>query len=344
MIASAIIVFREVLEAALVISIVLAATNGVARRGRWVSLGLAAGLLGAGVVALFAGRIAAAASGAGQELFNAGVLLAAVVMLGWHNVWMGRHGRELAREINEVGVSVLAGSRPLYVLAVVTGLAILREGSEVVLFLYGILAGGARGVPMLAGSAAGLAGGVALGMAMYFGLLRVPLRHLFNVTGWLILLLAAGMAGQAAGYLVQADWLPALSQGAVWDTSRILSEHSVLGQVLHTLVGYDDRPQGIQLLFYGVTLVTIASLMRLYGRTPLAKAKRAAAAVSICALALSLSLVHGSNVAHASHETYNTPVVGKGPAESEARGRLGFHLERGPVSTSGRFDTLFTSA
>jgi high-affinity iron transporter len=268
MIPTAIIVFREVLEAALVVSIVLAASGGLPRRGLWVGTGIVAGLAGAGVVALFAGEIAVALAGVGQEVFNAGVLMLAVVMLGWHNVWMTRHGRELAERAQAVGREVRSGARPEYVLAVVTGLAVLREGSEVVLFLYGIAAGmGSAGAGMLTGGALGLAGGVGLGLVMYLGLLRIPARHLFAVTGWLILLLASGMAAQAAAFLVQAGLLPPLGAG-LWDTSWLLSEGTVTGQVMHTLVGYVSRPDGIQLLVYTATLVSIGGLMLLMGRGP----------------------------------------------------------------------------
>ena len=140
-----------------------------------MSCGIAAGVIGAGLVALFAAKIAAAASGIGQELLNATILLLAVGMLGWHNIWMSRHGRELAVTARAVGDAVISGSRPLYVLAVVVGLAVLREGSETVLFLYGIAAGGGVGAgSLITGGALGLAGGVAVGTALYLGLLRIP--------------------------------------------------------------------------------------------------------------------------------------------------------------------------
>ena len=144
MLGALIIVFREVLEAGLIIGIVMAATQGVVGRGRWIVTGIAAGVLGAAVVAMFAGAISQAFEGAGQELFNASVLGIAVVMLMWHNAWMARHGREIANEMRQVGHDVTEGAKPLTALAVVIGLAVLREGSEVVLFLYGILAGGPR--------------------------------------------------------------------------------------------------------------------------------------------------------------------------------------------------------
>jgi len=271
MLATAIIVFREVLEAALIIGIVLAATRGVVKRGAWVSAGAVAGLAGAGLVALFADVISTAVAGAGQEVFNASILFFAVIMLGWHNVWMGRHGRELAQQMNAMGQAVKEGERPMHMLAVVVGIAVLREGSEVVLFLYGIAtAQQDQGGHMLAGGVFGLMSGAAVGLMMYLGLLRISSKYLFRVTSWLITLLAAGMAAQAAGFLVQADLLPAIVP-TVWNTSAILSQNSIPGRLLQTLIGYTDHPTGTQLLFYVVTLVSIAWLMRAFGGAPTRK-------------------------------------------------------------------------
>src|SRR5690348_11131995 len=265
MLPTALIVFREVLEAALVVGIVLAASQGVPRRAAWVGAGVAAGIGGAALVAGFAEQIASALAGIGQELFNAAVLFTAVAMLGWHNIWMGRHGRELAIEAGDVGKLVRSGARPLHALAVVVGLAVLREGSELVLFLYSIVAAnGTDAVSFGLGFALGVAAGSGVGALLYFGLLRIPLKHLFTVTSWLILLLAAGMAAQGAAFLVQADVLPPLGNG-VWDTSWLLTEHSIPGQVLHALIGYVARPTGIQLAFYAATLLVIGALMRRAG-------------------------------------------------------------------------------
>src|SRR5258707_11718260 len=197
MLATAIIVFREVLEAALVVGIVLAASKGVIDRLLWVGGGVFFGIAGACAVAVFAEVIAEAAAGIGQELLNASILFTAVVMLGWHNVWMGRHGRQLAVEAGDVGKLVRSGARPLYALALAVGLAVLREGSELVLFLYSIAAANATDAVSFAGGfALGMAAGIGIGALLYFGLLRIPLKHLFTVTSWLILLLAAGMAAQ----------------------------------------------------------------------------------------------------------------------------------------------------
>lgn len=265
MIAAAIIVLREVFEAALVVGIVLAATRDVPRRTAWVAGGIVLGVAGALVVAAFAEGIASALEGVGQEIFNAGVLISAAVMLGWHNVWMKTHGAQIAREMGTVGRNVASGITSLSVLLLVVGLAVLREGSEVVLFLYGIAASGTGSAQMLIGGLIGLAGGVLIGWALYRGLLRIPTRRLFAVTSVLLLLLAAGMAAQAAGFLVQADKLPALAD-PVWDTSAWLPEQGFLGQALHALVGYSDRPTGMQLVFFACTALLVGMAMKAAGR------------------------------------------------------------------------------
>ncbi len=282
MLATAIIVFREVLEAALIVGIVMAASRGALGRGRWVSGGVAAGIVGALLVAIFAAAIASAAQGMGQELFDAAILLTAVGMLGWHNVWMSRHGRELAGNATQLGKDVRSGTRPLWALAFAVALAVLREGSETVLFLYGIaLAGQGAALAMVIGGAIGLTLGMAAGTAIYWGLVSIPMRMLFKVTSWLVLLLAAGLASQAAAFLMQADLLPSLG-GNLWDTSFLLSDQSLFGRILHTLIGYSAQPAGIQVVFYAVTLLTIGGLMRLVGApegAPVAKS-RADSAIS----------------------------------------------------------------
>ena len=246
--------------------------------GAWIGAGIAAGVLGAILVAAFASGIAGALSGMGQEYFNAFVLLAAVVMIGWHVVWMARHGRELAAQMKQVGSAVTSGHRPLTALLIVVAIAVLREGSEVVLFGYGLLASGSSAASLALGGVLGLLAGVALGFALYFGLLKIPMRHFFTATNGLLVLLAAGLASEAAGKLVQADALPTLVD-TVWDSSWLLSDQSWLGQTLKVLVGYTAQPSGIQLAFYGATVVLLVLGMRL-SRLPAPTPANASASAS----------------------------------------------------------------
>lgn len=318
MMSSAVIVFREVLEASLVISVLLAAVRGLPRRGLWVGSGLAAGICGACAVAAGMGRLAELVDGRGQEIFEAGILFTAVAMLGWHNVWMAQHGRQLAARLKAVGKDVTEGGKPLSILFMVTALAVLREGSEVVLFLYGVAAAGARPVSMLAGGALGLAAGTGVGAALYFGLMRIPVRHLFRMTGWIILLMAAGMAARGAAFLTQAGLLPAI-KSALWDSSGIVSAHGLWGTVLSTLVGYDPRPSVVQVVFYAATLLTIALLMRTVGRRRATGLSRSAsAAVVAVLLGAVMTPVPGAAQAAEDYKIYS-PVVVRGERDVEFR-------------------------
>jgi len=265
---SLLIVFREVFEAGLVIGIVMAVTSSVPGRGLWVPGGVAAGVLGACVVALFTGGRSELFGGSGQELFNAGILGFAVLMLGWHNVWMARHGREMAAEMRAAGQAVVTGSKSLAALAVVVMIAVLREGSEVVLFLYGVAAAqGGADLSMAAGGAVGLVLGAIVCLLTYLGLITIPTRYLFAVTSTLITLLAAGMAAQAIAFLQQANILTVFDE-TVWNTSWLLSDSSLLGRALHTLIGYVDQPTAMQLIAYAATLAVILVLMRLFAVPP----------------------------------------------------------------------------
>jgi len=266
--AALLIVFREVFEAGLIVGIVMAVTAGVAGRTLWIAGGVVAGVFGACLVALFTSGLSNLFGGSGQEIFNAGILGFAVLMLTWHNVWMARHGRELVAELRAAGEAVVAGSKSLLALAIVVAIAVLREGSEVVLFLYGVAAAqGGASWSMVAGGFVGLILGSSVCLMTYLGLITIPTRYLFGVTSALIALLAAGMAAQAIAFLEQADILTALDE-TVWDTSWILSDSSVLGRALHTLVGYVDQPTAMQLIVYLATLGTIIVLMKLFSAAP----------------------------------------------------------------------------
>ena len=263
MISALIIVFREVIEAGLIVGIVMAATAGVPQRGRAVAMGVLAGVLGACLVAAFAGQLSNLFQGSGQEFFNAAILLLAVGMLTWHNVWMASHGREMARELKAAGHQVKTGERTLAALSIVVGVAVLREGSEVVLFLYGIAAqGGTTAGGMVTGGMLGLAAGGVVSALMYFGLLTIPAGRLFQVTSGLITLLAAGMAAQAVLFLQNGGWLEYFTM-TVWDISWLVKEDSITGRLLHTLVGYSEAPNVAQLIAYGATILGILVLMRL---------------------------------------------------------------------------------
>lgn len=257
MIGSALIVFRETLEAALLIGIIAAATMGLPGRNRWISLGIGFGLVGAFVMAGLTGKITDLADGTGQEIVRASILGIAVIMLAWHTIWMSSHGKELARTARSVGENIRDGKAALSAIAVVVSMAVLREGAETVLFLYGILSTpGSSRLDVMLGGVIGVATGTIFGGMIYRGLVLIPINKLFSVTGGLLILLASGMSSQMAKFLMQADYIPTIWP-RIWDTSWLISDKSALGVALHILAGYEPRPSGTQAIFYFVTLTTI---------------------------------------------------------------------------------------
>jgi high-affinity iron transporter len=262
MLGALIIVFREIIEAGLIVGIVLAVTQGVRGSRLVIGLGVAGGVVGACLVAAFAGALAEAMAGIGQEIFNASILALAVAMLIWHNVWMASHGRALAAEVTHVGEAVRTGKRSIVALGVVCAVAVMREGSEVALFMYGLAASaGTTTADLLTGSALGLIAGVGLTALTYFGLVTIPQRRLFAVTTLLISFLEAGLAAQSVQFLQQAGVVDILGQAA-WDTSGLLSDTSLFGRVLHTLIGYSDQPSVLQVAVYVVVLAVIVVLTK----------------------------------------------------------------------------------
>lgn len=263
MIAAALIVFRESLEAALFVGIIAAATRGLSGRTTWLVGGVVAGILGAAALAAGADQIGAWADGIGQDLVNAVILGVALLMLAWHCIWVSTHGQEMTRDARSLGSSVREGRRTPRALIVAVALAVLREGAETVLFVTGLTAGtpGDTG-SMFAGAGLGLAAGVAVGILIYFGLSHVKPHRLFAVTNAFILVLAAAIASQLARALAQAG-LVNIGSDALWDTSRFLPSDSPVGVLLHALAGYDAQPTGLQLAFYLGTLIIIGVSTRL---------------------------------------------------------------------------------
>ena len=261
MFAIALVVFREVLEIALILGVLMAATRGLANRIQWVWVGIFGGLGGAALTAFFADRISQAFEGMGQEVLNAAVLLTAAGLIGYTVIWMTRHAPELTREFKEIGKAVIAGKKPIHTLAVVVGLSVLREGTEIVMFTYSAFVTGGKVFDLVVGCLFGVCAGATIGVIIYYGLMKVPTRQIFKVTSSMLVLLTAGMVAHAFGYLTAAGRVPEIVP-MVWDTSRFMSEDGLLGHVFNVLMGYTARPSGIQPLVYAATVLVLGSFLK----------------------------------------------------------------------------------
>ena len=312
MLSSALIIFREVFEVVLIVGIILAATRGIAHRQKAIYLGFGTGLLGSVLVAIFMNKISAFAEGVGQEIFNAGVLFTAAAFIGWTVIWMKRHSHEMKGHFAKVGQAVSDGSLPFFSLSIVIALAILREGSEIALFTYGMLASGQSPSALMLGSFIGLVSGGILGGLVYLGLIRISTKYFFRITSALLIVLVAGMMSQAVGFLTAAGAFESLSQ-TVWDTSWFIGERGILGQSLKALIGYTAQPSLIQIIIYTLTLGTLIMFTKSSGTQRIKSQSIAVIALA----AISTCLIPAQ--AHATKKVY-APYVEQGELELEYRG------------------------
>ena len=266
MVSAFVIMFREMLEMSMVLGMLFVVTRPVPSARRWIYIGALIGLAGASFVAAFMHEMENSLQGTGELWFNAVVMAVASVMIGWTVMWMSRHGRELSQRMQKVGQAVSVGELPQTALLMVSLAAVLREGSEAVFFMWGAaMAVPHDGLNMTIGGALGGFTAVALGYVMYQGLLRVPVNHILRVAGWLLILLAAGMAGKAADLLVVIGVIPSLVD-TLWNTSHILSANGNIGQFLSVMIGYNDEPSGMQVAVFATSLITMIWLYRHYAK------------------------------------------------------------------------------
>jgi high-affinity iron transporter len=262
------ITLREGIEAALIISILLAYLRQVGEAGqaRLVWIGSAAAIVVslAGGAVLYA--IGAEFEGTAEQVFEGLVTLFAVSVLTWMIFWMRRQGGRVKSELQQrVDAALLGGGVALGSLAFV---AVLREGIETALFLYGAEQAAGQGLlPTVLGGLIGLSVAAVLGYLLYRGGLRLNLRVFFRVTGVLIIIVAAGLFAFSVHELQEAGWLPFLTQPA-FDISHRLSDENGGGAMLRALIGYNDDPSVLEVIAWASYLLVTGFLFLRPTSTP----------------------------------------------------------------------------
>lgn len=250
-----ILILQEILEAAMLLSMLLAvnrllsAQHGIASltKQSWYVTAMLTGLLGALLFAWAMPAISEWFDDVGQEVTNALMQVFVIACLYWHCLSLPAQLRGSRRAQLIGGVT----------LVVVVAAGVTREGSEIFLYLSGIASDPNALTPVLLGTAVATGIGISCGILLYYGVLNLAATVALR-TGFVLLALFAGnMAAQAVLLLTQADWLPYSPQG--WDSSALIQEYSVPGQLLYALVGYEATPSLLQLLAYTSAVLLIIS-------------------------------------------------------------------------------------
>ncbi|MDD9335748.1 MAG: FTR1 family protein [Rickettsiaceae bacterium] len=260
----ALVVFRECLEIALLLGVILAVTKQLEKSRIYIIAGVMLGIVSAALFAFFTRSITVAFSGLGDEIFNSGVILLTVALIGWTIVWMQGYGIKIKQNLNDLSVKISSGDSSYIMLVLIVAATILREGMEIIILVYSI-----SSVEIidsnsyLLGLIIGIVSGLTLGVIIYLGLIKiVNQQYIFRISSILLMLVASGFAAEAAGILSSSGIITILSD-QLWDSSWLISDRSIYGKFLKMITGYIARPNGLQVVFYVCTLGLINILIQI---------------------------------------------------------------------------------
>jgi len=259
--ATFVVTLREAFEAALLLGIVYSYLDRVGARAQyhWVTLGGVLGLLASVAAGVAVSYLSGPLLDLGPDLVAAAVIFFAVALLTWHSWWMRQHARAISGDVQRRLDEARATQR-LWIVGLVAFTGVFREGAETVLFLWGLMSqtaiGGWSGVT---GGVLGVAMAAGLGWAIFRGGRRLSLRRFFAVTTVLLVLVAAGLFSTGIGKLIGLGLIP--GGDALWDTSGLLRDDSIVGGFLSGLIGYRARPSAPEVIGYVVYVITAGLLL-----------------------------------------------------------------------------------
>ena len=248
----ALVIFREMLEISLILGIVLAATKTMPKSRLYIMAGMVGGVI-CSVVPIF--LITHLATMFSEEIADVIIIMVTVLFIAITAIWIKNSGTKLGKKVSKIKDST--NNRAGIMLIMVVAATILREGTEIILFIQAISSAYEYSSTDYAiGFMIGIFGGVASAIFISYGLGRMTVKYLFTISFVLLSLIAASLASEAAGILTSLGIVDILSI-PMWDSSYFISDFSVTGKILRMLVGYNSQPNGLQLLFYIATLFVI---------------------------------------------------------------------------------------
>ncbi len=257
------VVFREFLEVALLLGVVMAVTRNIKHSRTYIMIGMMLGVIGSSLLAFVAGALSESMGGLGDEVFDSIIILLTVVIIGWTVIWMQGYGARLKENLRTLSSNIDSGVTSRFTLTLVVAVTILREGAEIILIIYGLVAKKSADInDYILGVGLGAVLGTILGVAIYLGLIRFAGKYIFKVSSILLLLLAAGLAAEAAGILTSSGFITTFTE-QVWDSSWLINDRSIWGKMLNATVGYNTKPNGMQLIFYVGTILTVTACAKL---------------------------------------------------------------------------------
>lgn len=268
----AIIIFRECLEIALLLGVILASTSHIKNSRIYVIMGAMTGIVLASIFAFFIRTVTTVYGTYGDEIFDSGVILLTVVIISWTVVWMQGYTQKIKNNLGKLAEKITTNNASKTLLVAIVASTIFREGAEIILLVYGISSASLSASEYVIGLVIGSISGFIVGVVIYTGLIKLAGKYIFKVSTILLILIAAGLASEAAGILTSVGVIE-MYRETLWDTSWLIDNNSIIGKLLHITVGYDSKPNGMQIIFYLSSIMFTLTMMKI--RTLLTKSKYA---------------------------------------------------------------------
>lgn len=257
MIKIALVIFREMLEISLILGIVAAAAGSIKNSRIYITAGIMSGFIGAAILAFFITRLSSMLSGYGEEMVDVAIIMTTVVVVSTMAIWVQHSAAKLHAKIEKLSENA---ESPLYarmMLILVVATTVLREGAEIVLYIHGLASAHRfNATDYISGFVLGMSAGIGAAVAISYGLSRIAVKYLFSTSFILLALVAASLASEAAGKLTSIGMVDFLSS-PMWDSEWFISDASLIGRILKMLIGYNSKPNGLEVVFYVTTLLTI---------------------------------------------------------------------------------------
>jgi len=253
MTAAYLITFREGLEAALIVGILLSCLRalGMSRQQWYVWGGVLAGLMLSLIFAWVFSAVIGGFEGSTEKIYEGVLMLGAAGLITHLVFWMQQRGKQIQQELNKkVEQSVKAGT--LWTVALIAMFSVVREGVEVVIFFQALLAQAEGNVSILSAVFGGVSA-VMLAVAIFWSTRKVPIAQIFTYSAYFLVLIAAGLLAHGIVELQGADWLPTFVK-PLYDLSAILSEKEGIGALLKAGFGYDANPSLLAVVGYTIFL------------------------------------------------------------------------------------------
>lgn len=253
--AAALVGLREGLEMSLILGIIFSYLRRLGRRDAFKYVWLGSGI--AFVLCLIIGgllyRLTSDEEWSGQADLEVVIFLFAVGVLSYMTFWMKKNSRSMGNQIQKQ-IDTALDNGGVFQLTFLAFITVIRESLELVMFLLALATQNHNAGMVSFGGVFGLLIAAIIGWGIYRGTTYINLKLFFKVMGNVLIVVAAGLLGNAVSSAIEAGWLPPVAY--VFNLQNVLNHHGLIGGVLHALIGYSDHPSIIQATIWSIFLVS----------------------------------------------------------------------------------------